>query len=52
METIWEELRERADRVAISSTTQDLLRTRRARVDAGDALILNWDAVKHSIGRA
>lgn len=52
MEAIWEELRTRADRFEIPQDQKDLLDARRPRVTSGEARILDWDAVKHSIGRA
>jgi putative addiction module component (TIGR02574 family) len=51
MEAIWEDLRGRADRFGISQDQKDLLDSRRARVGTGEATILDWDSVKHSIGR-
>ena len=51
METIWEDLRVRADAVCISQDQKDLLDARRARVASGQAKILDWDSVKNSIGR-
>lgn len=52
MEAIWEDLRERAETCAISQETKDLLELRRARVESGEAKMLDWDSVKHSIGRS
>jgi hypothetical protein len=52
MEVIWEDLRARADRAGISQEQKDLLDARRARVASGEARLLDWDSVKHSIGRA
>jgi hypothetical protein len=51
METIWEDFRDRFDAAEISPALRDLLRERRARVDRGEAKLLDWDAVKLSIGR-
>jgi muramidase (phage lysozyme) len=51
METIWEDLRNRFDASEISPALRDLLRERRARIDRGEAKLLDWDSVKHSIGR-
>ena len=50
-ETIWEDLRVRADSLGISQDQKDLLDARRARVASGQAKILDWDSVKNSIGR-
>jgi len=52
MEVIWADLRERAEKFDISQDHKDLLDARRARVSSGEAKILDWDSVKHSIGRA
>lgn len=52
MEAIWEELRERADQVAVTQEQKELLDARRAKVRGGEAKLLDWDAVKGSIGRA
>ena len=51
LETIWEDLRVRFDASEISPALRDLLRERRARIARGDAKLLDWDAVKLSIGR-
>jgi putative addiction module component (TIGR02574 family) len=52
MEAIWQELRQKADSAGIPQDQKDLLDARRARVASGEARILDWDSVKHSIGRA
>ena len=52
MEAIWEDLRERADSFGISQDQKDLLDQRRARVASGAAQMLDWEDVKHSIGKA
>lgn len=51
MEVIWQDLRQRADRVGVSAAERELLEHRRQRVANGQARILDWDAVKDSIGR-
>ncbi len=51
METIWEDLRDRFDASEISPALRNLLRERRARIARGEAKLLDWDSVKHSIGR-
>jgi putative addiction module component (TIGR02574 family) len=51
MEVIWEGLRQRADGMDVSAAERELLDDRRQRVANGQAKILNWDAVKDSIGR-
>lgn len=52
MEDIWDGLQEGFDRSEISPQTKTLLDERRARIHRGDARLLDWDAVKGSIGRA
>lgn len=52
MEVLWEDLRERFDRMDLPQAHKDLLDQRRARVEAGTARLLDWDAVKSTIGRA
>lgn len=52
MEAIWEDLRDRFDRVQPSPRVQDLLDLRRARVREGVARVLDWESVKSTIGRA
>jgi putative addiction module component (TIGR02574 family) len=51
MEAIWEDLRERFDRLEISEQLKELLDPRRARVEKGEARLLDWDSVKGTIGR-
>jgi putative addiction module component (TIGR02574 family) len=51
MEAIWEDLRERFDRLEISEQLKELLDRRRARVEKGEARLLDWDSVKGTIGR-
>jgi putative addiction module component (TIGR02574 family) len=51
MEAIWEDLRSRFDRLDISPETAAELDARRARVERGDARLVNWDEVKGTIGR-
>jgi putative addiction module component (TIGR02574 family) len=51
MEAIWEDLRERFERSEISPEQKQLLDRRRARVREGAAQLLDWDAVKGTLGR-
>ena len=51
MEALWEDLRERFERMEVSPQQKDLLDRRRARVKQGAAKLLDWDAVKGTIGR-
>ncbi len=51
MEAIWEDLRDRFDRMEINPELKHLLDQRRARVREGKAQLRDWDAVKGTIGR-
>jgi len=51
METIWEDMREHYEEAPISQDVIDLLRERQARVERGEARLLDWDSVKSAIGR-
>ena len=51
MEAIWEDFRERFERSEISPEQKQLLDRRRARVREGTARLLEWDAVKGTLGR-
>jgi len=51
MEAIWEDFRERFDQFDIPQQLKSLLDQRRARVREGSAELLEWDAVKSTIGR-
>jgi len=51
MEALWEDLRDRFEQLELPQRLQDLLDQRRARVREGAAKIVDWDAVKSSIGR-
>jgi len=50
MEALWEDLRDRFEQMEISPTHKALLDERRARVQNGAAKLLDWDAVKTTIG--
>ena len=52
MEALWEDLRDRFDRVDMPQAHKDLLDQRRQRVADGSSKLLDWDAVKSTIGRA
>lgn len=52
MEAIWEDFRERFERSEISPQQKQLLDHRRARVREGVAQLLDWDAVKGTLGRS
>jgi hypothetical protein len=49
MEALWEDLRERVERLGVSPQQKALLDQRRARVQQGAAQLHNWDAVKGAI---
>ncbi|HOW68934.1 MAG TPA: addiction module protein [Candidatus Paceibacterota bacterium] len=51
MEAIWEDFRDRFDRMEIPQEQKDLLDQRRARVREGKARLLDWDSVKGTLGR-
>jgi hypothetical protein len=52
MEALWEDLRDRFEQSEVPQRIRDLLDQRRVRVQQGAAKVLDWDAVKSSIGRA
>lgn len=51
MEAIWEDFRERFERLEITPEQKELLDRRRARVEKGEARLLDWDSVKGTIGK-
>ena len=51
MEAIWEDFRDRFDRLELTDEQKDLLDQRRASVREGTAQLLNWESVKGTIGR-
>ena len=52
MEAIWADLRGRVDDMGVPKEHRRILDDRRARIDSGEAKVLDWDQVKHSLGRA
>ena len=50
MEAIWEDFRDRFDRMEIPKELKELLDRRRARVREGTAKLLDWESVKGTIG--
>ncbi|CAN5618302.1 hypothetical protein BH20VER1_BH20VER1_13260 [soil metagenome] len=52
MEALWQDLRERFDRIELSEIQKALLDGRRMAVEKGDSRLHDWDTVKSSIGRA
>lgn len=51
MEAIWEDLRERFENADLPEQLKSLLDQRRAKVRDGSTELLDWDAVKFTIGR-
>jgi putative addiction module component (TIGR02574 family) len=51
METLWADLREHFEHAEIPESHKELLISRRKRVESGESQLLEWDAVKASIGR-
>jgi Putative addiction module component len=52
MEAIWEDLRGRVNAMDVPDEHRRILDERRARIASGEANLLEWDQVKHSLGRA
>ncbi len=52
MEAIWEDFRDRFERLDVPQQQKDLLDHRRARVREGAAQLLDWESVKGTIGRS
>jgi len=52
MEAIWEDLRGRVNSMDVPDEHRRILDERRARIASGEAKLLEWDQVKHSLGRA
>jgi len=51
MEAIWEDFRDRFERLEVPQDQKDLLDHRRARVRDGAARLLDWESVKGTVGR-
>jgi putative addiction module component (TIGR02574 family) len=51
MEAIWEDFRDRFERLEVPQEQKDLLDHRRARVRDGAAQLLDWESVKGAVGR-
>jgi len=51
MELIWEDFRDRFDRLELTQEQKDLLDRRRAKVREGTAQLLDWESVKGTIGK-
>ncbi len=52
MEAIWEDLRRSVDAMDVPEEHRRILDERRGRIESGDAKLLDWDQVKHTLGRA
>lgn len=52
MEAIWEDFRDRFERLDVPQEQRELLDQRRARVRDGVAQLLDWESAKGSIGRS
>ena len=50
MEAIWEDLRSQAEQVPVPAWHKELLDERRKAVEEGREEVLDWDAVKNSLG--
>jgi len=51
MEEIWEDLRPHAKTTEVPPEHREILDARRAKAASGQSHLLNWDEVKHSIGK-
>jgi len=52
MRNLWEDMRESISHASETSEIIELLDQRSARVESGEAELLDWDEVKGSIGRS
>jgi glutamate synthase domain-containing protein 2 len=50
MESLWEDLRHHVERLQIPQSHQNILDTRRQKVDSGACKLRQWDEAKHDIG--
>lgn len=50
-QSIWEELRGRVDHFEVPQSHREILDERRRRVECGESSLLDWDQVKHLIGK-
>lgn len=51
MQSIWEELRTPVEHFEVPQSHREILDERRRRVDSGESTLLDWDQVKHTIGK-
>jgi putative addiction module component (TIGR02574 family) len=52
MEALWDDMRQKADDCEIPPEHLEILDARWARVESGESTLLDWDKVKHSIGKS
>jgi len=52
LEALWEDLSEKIEDIPLTQADRDLLDHRLARIESGEAKILEWDELKDSIGEA
>ncbi|MGJ3242833.1 MAG: addiction module protein [Opitutales bacterium] len=52
MRNLWEDMRQELEHSPETPEITELLDQRRARVESGEAELLDWDKVKGSIGRS
>ena len=52
MEAIWLDLRQHVEALDIPADHLSILEERTARVAEGSSVLLDWDEVKHSIGKS
>jgi putative addiction module component (TIGR02574 family) len=50
LEVIWEDMSAKVDEMEISDAERKLLDSRLERVRSGEAKVLDWEDVKHTIG--
>ena len=51
MQAIWEDLRGHVDQMGLPESHALTLDSRRNRVENGESKLLDWDQVKHAIGK-
>jgi putative addiction module component (TIGR02574 family) len=52
MEAIWEDLRGRINFMDVPAEHRQILDERREKVASGESVVIPWDRVKNSLGRA
>jgi phosphoribosylanthranilate isomerase len=51
MQAIWEDLRGHVDQMVVPESHAEILDSRRKRVESGTSKLLDWNQVKHTIGK-